>query len=132
MVNRKEKKKNFFFSKFLFFLDRLNEFDVSDPVKSISLENITLKIDHSDGRQLTFSLPLTTTLKDLHKQVAERLSLSSIYLVYNNQTLKLDNENQLMTLQQLNFSSNNIQLIESYPLIRKLRIFIQTSTSSSS
>jgi hypothetical protein len=81
---------------------------------------------------LTFSLPLTTTLKDLHKQVAERLSLSSIYLVYNNQTLKLDNENQLMTLQQLNFSSNNIQLIESYPLIRKLRIFIQTSISSSS
>ncbi len=132
MVNRKEKKKNFFFSKFLFLLDRLNEFDVSDPVKSISLENITLKIDHSDGRQLTFSLPLTTTLKDLHKQVAERLSLSSIYLVYNNQTLKLDNENQLMTLQQLNFSSNNIQLIESYPLIRKLKIFIQTSISSSS
>jgi len=111
--------------------DVSNDSDVIDPVKSTSFDKISLKIDHSDGRQLTFSLPLTTTLKDLYKQVAERLSLPSIYLVYNNQTLKLDDENQLMTLKQLNFSSNNIQLLESYPLIRKLKIFIQTSTSSS-
>jgi hypothetical protein len=91
-----------------------------------------LKIDHSDGRQLTLILSLSTTLKDLYKQVAERLSLSSIYLVYNNQTLKLDDENQFMTLKQLKFSSDNIQLLESYPLIKKLKIFIQTSNSSSS
>jgi hypothetical protein len=105
--------------------------NVLDPVKSISFDTITLKIDHSDGRQLTLTLPLITTLKDLYKQVAERLSLSSIYLVYNNQTLKLDDENQFMTLKQLKFSSNSIQLIESYPLIKKLKIFIQTSNSSS-
>jgi len=36
-----------------------------------------------------------------------------------------------MTLKQLNFSSNNIHLLESYPLLRKLKIFIQTSNSSS-
>jgi hypothetical protein len=106
--------------------------NVLDPVKSISFDTITLKIDHSDGRQLTLTLPLITTLKDLYKQVAERLSLSSIYLVYNNQTLKLDDENQFMTLKQLKFSSNSIQLIESYPLIKKLKIFIQTSNTSSS
>jgi len=111
--------------------DLSNDFDVIDPVKSTSFDRISLKIDHSDGRQLNFSLPLTTTLKDLYKEVAERLSLPSIYLVYNNQTLKLNDENQLMTLKQLNFSSNNVQLLESYPLIRKLKIFIQTSTSSS-
>jgi hypothetical protein len=81
---------------------------------------------------LNFSLPLSTTLKDLYKQVSEELSLPSIYLVYNNQTLKLDDNNQLKTLKQLNFSLNQIHLIESYPLVRKLKIFIQTSNSSSS
>jgi hypothetical protein len=129
MVNRK---KIFFFQIFLFILDISNSLDVIDAIKPVSLDTITLQIDHSDGRQLTLSLPLITTLKNLYKEVAERLSLSSIYLVYNNQTLKLDDENQLMTLKQLNFSSNNIQLLESYPLIRKLKIFIQTSNSSSS
>jgi len=129
MVNRK---KIFFFQIFLFILDISNSLDVIDAIKPVSLDTITLQIDHSDGRQLTLSLPLITTLKNLYKEVAERLSLPSIYLVYNNQTLKLDDENQLMTLKQLNFSSNNIQLLESYPLIRKLKIFIQTSNSSSS
>ncbi len=81
---------------------------------------------------MNFSLPLSTTLKDLYKQVSEELSLPSIYLVYNNQTLKLDDNNQLKTLKQLNFSLNQIHLIESYPLVRKLKIFIQTSNSSSS
>jgi hypothetical protein len=109
-----------------------NDLDVINPVESLLSDTITLKIDHSDGRQLNFSVPLTTTLKDLYKQVADRLSIPSIYLVYNNQTLKLDDDNQSMTLKQLNFSSNNIQLLESYPLIRKLKIFIQTSNSSSS
>ncbi|CAF3020989.1 unnamed protein product [Rotaria sp. Silwood2] len=105
--------------------------DANDPVKTLSFDRITLNIDHSDGRQLTLLLPSSITLKDLHDQVAERLSLPSIYLVYNNQTLKLDDNNQLMTLKQLDFSSNNIQLLESYPLVRKLKIFIQTSSKSS-
>ncbi len=91
-----------------------------------------MKIDHSDGRQLTFSLPLSTTLKTLYNLVAEGLSLPSIYLVYNNETLKLDDHNQSLTLEELDFSLDDIQLLESYPLIRKLKIFIQTSTSSSS
>ncbi|CAF1151180.1 unnamed protein product [Rotaria sp. Silwood1] len=108
-----------------------NGIDVIDPVETLSFDTITLKIDHSDGRQLTLSLPLSTTLKNLYDQVAKRLSLPSIYLVYNNQTLKLDDNNQSMTLKQLNFSSDNIQLLESYPLVRKLKIFIQTSSSSS-
>ncbi|CAF0862910.1 unnamed protein product [Rotaria sordida] len=108
-----------------------NGIDVIDSDKTLSFDTITLKIDHSDGRQLTLSLPLSITLKNLHDQVAERLSLPSIYLVYNNQTLKLDDNNQSMTLKQLNFSSENIQLLESYPLVRKLKIFIQTSSSSS-
>jgi len=112
-------------------IDLIDDDESSKTVKSTSFDRISLKIDHSDGRQLNFSLPLTTTLKDLYKEVAERLSLPSIYLVYNNQTLKLNDENQLMTLKQLNFSSNNVQLLESYPLIRKLKILIQTSTSSS-
>jgi hypothetical protein len=99
-------------------------------VRSQSSDTITLKIDHSDGRQLTLILPLSTTLKTLYDQVAERLFLPSIYLVYNNQTLKLEDDNQLMTLKQLNFSSDNIQLLESYPLVRKLKIYIQTSTST--
>jgi len=125
------KKKKIFF--YLFILDISNNLDVIHPIKSIPLDTITFKIDHSDGRQIILTLPsTTTTLKNLYKEVAERLSLPSISLVYNNQTLKLDDENQLMTLKQLNFSSNNIQLLESYPLIRKIKIFIQTSNSSSS
>ena len=128
MVN-KENGFLFFLKNISFLLDRSN---VVDPVKSISFDSITLKIDHSDGRQLTLTLPSTTTLKDLYRQVAERLSLSSISLVFNNQTLKLDDENQLMTLKQLKFSSDTIQLLESYPLVRKLKLFIQTSNSSSS
>ena len=120
---------SFFYS---LILDISNGLDAITPVESVPFDKITLNIDHSDGRQLTLSLPLSTTLKTLHNQVAESLSLPSIYLVYNNETLKLDDQNQLMTLKQLNFSSNNIQLLESYPLIRKLKIFIQTSTSSSS
>ncbi|CAF0726486.1 unnamed protein product [Adineta steineri] len=105
--------------------DLLNDSDI------INSDKITLKIDHSDGRQLTLLLPLSTTLKTLYDQVAEGLCLPSIYLVYNDKTLKLDDQNQSLTLKQLDFSSNNIQLLESYPLIRKLKIFIQTSTSSS-
>ncbi|CAF3463673.1 unnamed protein product [Rotaria socialis] len=99
------------------------------PVKSSLLKTITLIIDHSDGRQLNLSVPSSITLKSLSEDVAERLSLPSIYLVYNNQTLKLDDNNQSMTLQQLNFSSNDTQL-ESYPLVRKMNIFIQTSATS--
>ncbi|UJR34200.1 hypothetical protein I4U23_021606 [Adineta vaga] len=97
--------------------DELVETDKSHGSTS---DKITLKIDHSDGRQLTLSLPSFTTLKSLYQQVAEDLCLSSIYLVYNNQTLKLDERNQFMTLKQLNFSSENVQLLESYPLIKKI------------
>ncbi|CAF0999513.1 unnamed protein product [Rotaria magnacalcarata] len=100
-----------------------------NPVKSSLLKTITLIIDHSDGRQLNLSVPSSITLKSLSEDVAERLSLPSIYLVYNDQTLKLDDNNQSMTLQQLNFSSNDTQL-ESYPLVRKINIFIQTSATS--
>lgn len=132
MVNIKKTKQNYyfvFFCTFKFFLDLSN---VLNPIKSVSLDTVTLKIDHSDNRQITLTLPITTTLKDLYKEVAERLSLTSISLVYNNKTLKLDDENQYYTLKQLNFSTNNIHLLESYPIIRKLKIFIQTSNTSSS
>ena len=79
-----------------------------------------MKIDHSDGRQLTLTLPSNTTLKDLYQQVAQRLAIQSIYLVHNDQTLKLDDENQCMTLKQLKFSSNQIEILESYPFVKKL------------
>ncbi len=131
---------------------------ISDPssdvhsAQSFSVDSITLIINHSDGRQLILTLPLATTLKDLYKQVADRLSSSSIYprlssssiyhrlfsppiylyLVYNNQIFRLDDEDQFMTLKQIKFSSDTIQLLGSYSLIKKLKIFIQTSNSSSS
>jgi len=108
----------------------LNETD--DELKSVSSDdNVTLKIDHADGRQLTLILPLKTTLNELYQQVSDRLCLSSISLVYHNQTLKLDQQTQGLTLKQLDFSSNEIQVLESYPIIKKIKIFIQTSNSSS-
>ena len=94
-------------------------------------EKIILKIEHADGRQLNFSLPPTTTLKNLHRQVSDSLSIPSVSLVYNNQTIKIDEENQMITLKDLEFSTNEIHLIESYPIHRKLRIYIQTSTNPS-
>jgi hypothetical protein len=97
-----------------------------------SLDKITLQIDHSDGRQISLSLPASTTLKSLYHQVADSLGLPSISLVFNNRTLKLDEQHQSMSLKQLHFSSDNVQLLESYPVIRKLKIFIQTSTTSTS
>lgn len=101
-------------------------------MKSVSSDdNVTLKIDHADGRQLTLILPLKTTLNELYQQVSDRLCLSSISLVYHNQTLKLDQQTQGLTLKQLDFSSNEIQVLESYPIIKKIKIFIQTSNSSS-
>ncbi|CAF1286361.1 unnamed protein product [Adineta ricciae] len=99
------------------------------PVKSLSFNKVTLNIDHCDGRQLTLTLPLSTTLKSLCQQVAEHLHLSSIYLVYNDRTLKLDEKNHSMTLKQLDFSTDADQFLESYPLIRKLKISIQTSSN---
>lgn len=96
-----------------------------------SLNKITLKIDHSDGRQLTLSLSSATTLKSLYQQVAEGLGLPAVSLVFNDQTLKLDEHHQSMSLKQLQFSSDNVQSLESYPVINKLKIYIQTSSSMS-
>ena len=115
MVNEQQKK--------IIFLNILDLSNVTDPIKSISFDSITLKIDHSDGRQITLVLPSNTTFKQLYQQVSERLSLPSIYLVHNNQTLKLDDENQYMTLKQFQFSSNHTEILESYPLIKKLEIY---------
>lgn len=96
----------------------------------INSDQITFKIDHADGRQLTLSLTSSTTLKDLLRLVSQRLSLPSVSLVWKNQTLKIDDEHPSITLKQLGFSSDQIQLIESYPLTRKVQLFIQTSTHS--
>lgn len=98
------------------------------PTASTSLDQIRLKIDHSDGRQLNLSLPSQTTIKQLYEEVSDRLLLSSISLVYQNQTLKID-EDQGKTLKQLGLTPDDIHLIESYPVIRKLRLVIQTSNS---
>lgn len=106
-----------------FFSLILDPSNVTDPIKSISFDSITLKIDHSDGRQITLVLPSNTTFKELNQQVSERLSLPSIYLVHHDQTLKLDDENQNMTLKQFQFSSNQTEILESYPLIKKREIF---------
>ncbi len=123
--------------KFLFFYSSRYISDPSSDVhsaQSFSVDSITLIINHSDGRQLILTLPLATTLKDLYKQVADRLSSSLIYLylIHNNQIFRLDDEDQFMTLKQIKFSSDTIQLLGSYSLIKKLKIFIQTSNSSSS
>lgn len=91
-----------------FFLDLSNDID-----------SITFKIDHSDGRQITLVLPSSTTFKELYQQVSERLSLPSIYLVHNNQTLKLDDDNHFLTLKQFKFSTNHTEILESYPLTKK-------------
>jgi hypothetical protein len=123
--------------KFLFFYSSCYISDPSSDVhsaQSFSVDSITLIINHSNGRQLILTLPLATTLKDLYKQVADRLSSSLIYLylIHNNQIFRLDDEDQFMTLKQIKFSSDTIQLLGSYSLIKKLKIFIQTSNSSSS
>ena len=97
-----------------------------------SLDKIALNIDHSDGRQLSLSLTSSTTLKSLYQQVAENLDLPAVSLVFNNQTLKLDERHQSMSLKQLHFSSDNVQFLESYPVTTKMKIFIQTSATTSS
>ena len=79
---------------------------------------------------MTLSLPSTGTLKDLHLQVSQRLSVPSVSLVFNNQTLRIDDEHRSITLKEVGFSSDHLQLIESYPLTRKLQLFIQSSSRS--
>lgn len=94
-------------------------------------EEITLKIDHSDGKQLILSFPSNTTFKEFYDEVSRRLSSTSISLVYQNKTLKFD-EISSKTLKEFGLTSNEIHLFESYQTCRKLRIFIQTKTKNRS
>ncbi len=58
------------------------------------------------------------------------LLVLGLYLVYNNQIYHLDDEDQYTKLKHLKFSSDTIELLGSYSLVKKLKIFIQTSNSS--
>lgn len=103
----------------------------SRRISSKFFEEISLKIDHSDGKQLILSFPSNTTFKELYDEVSRRLSSNSISLVYQNKTLKFD-EISSKTLKEFGLTSNEIHLFESYQTSQKLRIFIQTKTKNRS
>jgi hypothetical protein len=125
----------------LFFLVILDPSNVANPIKSSSFNSITLKINYCNRRQFTLPLPSSTTSKDLHKQVADRISSSSIYnslpqrsinlyLIYNDGMYHLDDDDQYTKLKHLKFLSDSIQLLASHSLVKKLKIYIRTSNSS--
>ena len=101
----------------------------SQRLSSLHVDEISLKIDHSDGRQLILSFASSTTIEQLFDEVARRLALNSISLVYQDKTLKFD-EIASKTLKQFGLTSSETHLFESYPTTRKLRLFIQTSVQS--